>query len=76
MNNCGPLDAECDGGGHIACACMCDNCESHDMECQGCDACAEPEYEDGFIAHVWVSALDPRWLICTAHPEEVMIAVA
>ena len=57
--NCGPAEDYCTGDKVIPCACVCDNCEIHDMECTGCLNCDLPKEE-----HVWTKGLDPRYWIC------------
>lgn len=72
--NCTPSENLCNGTTIIPCACTCDNCESHDMECNGCVNCDVDLKADG---HIWGRSLDPRWLVCEVHgPEEVMVAPA
>lgn len=69
--NCGPSEKHCKGEKRIPCRCMCDGCEQHEMECQGCVNCDLES--DG---HVWIDGLDPRWLICEVHSDEAMVRAA
>jgi len=70
--NCKPSETICTGDQIIPCQCTCDNCEAHDMECQGCVNC-DTEADK---AHVWIDALDPRWMICLLHDSEAMVKAA
>lgn len=69
MNNCGPATEGCEGDAVIDCRCMCDNCESHYMECEGCERCTVVD------DHQWVPSLDPRWLVCAIHSDEALVKI-
>ena len=36
---CRPMADVCEGDGMVACACSCEHCEDHELECSGCDGC-------------------------------------